>query len=332
MPPSPDRALFLCQDPSAVERVYADRRQRIATLLPTGARVLRAEELADNAPALAAVEVVFSTWGMPLLTPQQLGHLPSLRAVCYAAGSVKAFATPLLQHGIQVSSAWRANAVPVAEHTLAHILLALKQTLHWARAVRAGRGHHDLVRPPVTTGAYGATVGLIGLGAIGRRVAELCQPFALRIIAHDPASGAGDGIERVGLDELMRISDVVSLHAPWIPATEGMITGAALRLMRPWSTFINTARGALVREDELIAVLHERPDLQAVLDVTWPEPPPRASALYDLDNVLLTPHIAGSAGNELQRMADSMIDECTRLLAGTPLQHAVTLAMLPTMA
>jgi len=332
MPPIPDRALFLCQDPATVERVYADRRMRIAGLLPTAPQVLRAEELSDNAASLAGIEVVFSTWGMPLLSPEQLALLPRLRAVLYAAGSVKGFAVPLLERGIQVSSAWRANAVPVAEHTLAHILLALKQTLHWARAVRAGRGHHGLAQPPVTTGAYGATVGLIGLGAIGRRVAELCRPFALRIIAHDPAASASDGIERVGLIELMQRSDVVSLHAPWIPATEGMITGVALRQMRPWSTFINNARGALVREDELIAVMRERPDLQAVLDVTYPEPPPRASLLYDLDNVLLTPHLAGSAGNELQRMADSMIDECTRLLAGEPLQHAVTLAMLPTMA
>jgi len=332
MPPSSDRALFLCQEPAAIDRVYADRRERIAGLLPTCGRVLRAEELAEHAAALAGVEVVFSTWGMPLLSAAQLRLLPRLRAVLYAAGSVKGFAIPLLEHGVQVSSAWQANAVPVAEHTLAHILLALKQTLHWARAVRAGRGYHDLIRPPATTGAYGATVGVIGLGAIGRRVAELCRPFALRVIAHDPAAGAADGIERVALDELMRRADVVSLHAPWIPATQGMITGALLRQMRPWSTFINTARGALVREDELITVLRERPDLQAVLDVTWPEPPPRASALYDLDNVLLTPHIAGSAGNELQRMADSMVDECARLLAGEPLTHAVTLAMLPTMA
>ena len=325
------KAIFLCQHASKVEQVYADRTQRIAALLPTRPGVLGPKDLASLKDELTEVEVIFSTWGMPLLDDAALACLPRLKAVFYAAGSVKGFAEPLLERGIAVSSAWRANALPVAEYTVGHILLALKQTLQNARSVRRDRAYH---RPgsPTITGAYGGTVGLVALGAIGRRVVELLRPFDLRLIAHDPYAQAQPGIELVGLEDLFRQADVISLHAPWIPATEGMISGALLRSMRPWSTFINTSRGKLVREDELIEVLRQRPDLQAVLDVTWPEPPATDNPLYDLPNVLLTPHIAGSAGNELQRMADWMIAECERFLRGEPLQQAVSLEMLPTMA
>ena len=325
------KAIFLCQNPATVESVYADRLARVADLLPTLPQILRWEDLAGRKTELTEVEVVFSTWGMPGLNPDILAHLPRLKAVFYAAGSVKGFAGSLLERGISVSSAWQANSLPVAEATLGHILLGLKQTFQLARSVRRDRAYHG-TGSAVITGAYGSTVGLIALGAIGRRVVELLKPVDVRVIAHDPYAKPTPGIELVGLDELFRRSDVVSLHAPWIPATEGMLTGAHFRQMKPWSTFINTSRGKLVLEDELIAVLRERPDIQAVLDVTWPEPPATNSPLHDLPNVLLTPHIAGSAGNELQRMADWMIDECERFLRGEPLQHAVPLAMLPTMA
>lgn len=325
------RAIFLNQDPRQIARVFGEgRRERAESLLPTRPGVVRREDLVALAPELRAVEVAFSTWGMPTLTADDLAHLPRLRAVLYAAGSVKGFAPPLLERGIQVSSAWRANALPVAETTVAHIILALKQTLQQARAVRAARGYGG-PRPPVT-GTYGSTVGLVSLGAIGRRVIELLKPYDLRIIAHDPYAKPVEGVELVSLDEVFRRADVVSLHAPWIPATVGMITGDLLRLMKPDATFINTARGAIVREAEMCAVLAERPDLQAVIDVTWPEPAPADSPLHQLPNVLLTPHIAGSLGNEVLRMADWMIGECELLLRGEPPRHAVSPAMLETMA
>lgn len=325
------RAIFLNQDPAMVERVYGDgRRAQAEALLPVRPGVVRREDLAGLAGDLAGVEVAFSTWGMPRLEAEDLRHLPALRAVLYAAGSVKGFAQPLLERGVAVSTAWQANALPVAEATLAHILLALKQTFQQARAVRAARGYGS-PRPPCT-GTYGAVVGLVSLGAIGRRVVELLRPFDVRVIAFDPYAKATPGIELVGLDEVFARADVVSLHAPWIPATEGMIRGSHLRLMKPHATFINTARGAIVREAELAEALRDRTDLQAVLDVTWPEPPPADSPLYDLPNVLLTPHIAGSAGNEVLRMADWMIDEAGRLIRGDELRYGVTTAMLEGMA
>ena len=94
--------------------------------------------------------------------------------------------------------------------------------------------------------------------------------------------------------------------------------------MKPYSTFINTSRGAVIRENEMIEVLRQRPDLWAVLDVTYPEPPPPDSPLYTLPNVLLTPHIAGSMGEECRRQGRYMIEELERYLAGQPLSWAVT--------
>jgi phosphoglycerate dehydrogenase-like enzyme len=330
------KAIFLNQDPAAVERVYGSgRRQRVEALLPTRPGCLRREDLAGCAPDLTAVEVVWSTWGMPTLADADFACLPKLRAVFYAAGTVRGFAPPLLERGITLCSAWRANALPVAEATLAHILLALKQTWAQARAVRAARDWNAADRPPIT-GAYGATVGLIALGAVGRRVVELLRPFDLHVLAYDPfappAAAAALGVELVSLEDIFRRADVVSVHAPWLPQTEGMIGGRHLEMLKPHATFINTARGAVVREGEMIEVLCRRPDVQAILDVVYPEPPVCISALYDLPNVLLTPHIAGSMGNEVLRMTDWMIEECTRYLAGEPLRHQVTPALLATMA
>jgi len=125
---------------------------------------------------------------------------------------------------------------------------------------------------------------------------------------------------------------VVSLHTPWLPETVGMVTGAHLRSMKTDATFINTARGAIVREAEMIAALQERPDLTAVLDVTYPEPPEAGSPLYTLPNVILTPHIAGSMGRECQRMGRLMVDEFERYRAGEPLRWAISQEQAAVMA
>jgi phosphoglycerate dehydrogenase-like enzyme len=119
---------------------------------------------------------------------------------------------------------------------------------------------------------------------------------------------------------------VVSLHAPLLPQTTGLIRREHFAAMKPGSTFINTARGAIVRESEMIDVLHERPDLQAVLDVTEPEPPPPDSPLFKLPNVALTPHIAGTCEREAARLGRAMIDEFHRWRRGEPLRYQVTAA------
>jgi phosphoglycerate dehydrogenase-like enzyme len=251
-----------------------------------------------------------------------LAAAPKLRAVFYAAGSTRAFTTEAFwERGIVLSSAAAANAVPTAEYALGAILLSLRQFWRCAAAAKAGRGWGDHTRP--LPGSYQRTVGLIALGMVGRLVRERLRAFDVRVIAYDPTRPDGD-VELVSLERLFREADVVSVHAPWLPETEGLVTGELLASMKPGATLINTARGTIVRETELIEALRQRPDLTAVLDVTHPEPPSKHSPLLALPNVVLTPHIAGSHGSDIRRLGRYVVEELRRYVAGQPLQGQIT--------
>jgi phosphoglycerate dehydrogenase-like enzyme len=160
--------------------------------------------------------------------------------------------------------------------------------------------------------------------------------FELKTLAYDPfitpAEAEDLQIELTGLEALFTRSDVVSIHTPWLKETEGLITSDLLSSLKPGATFINTSRGAVVDEHGLLQVARQRPDLTFLLDVTHPEPPPSDSPIYDLPNIILTPHIAGSAGGEVARMGEWMAEEFDRYRQGLPLRHEVTRGMLATMA
>jgi len=288
----------------------------------------------NHAAALAEAELIFATWGMPKLDESFLAAAPLLRAVFYAAGSPKGFATPeAYKRGILISSAWQANAVPVAEYALSTILLGLKGFWLSQRLAREGQLRHDRFPMP---GAFRSTVGLVSLGAIGKLVAGHLAKHEVKVLAYDPfvsaSAAASFGVTLTSLEELFAKSHVVSLHAPWLPETEKLINAPLLRSMPGCAALINTSRGALIDERDLCNVLAERSDLTAVLDVTYPEPPPLDSPLRVLPNIVLTPHIAGSIGGEIARMGYWMKDELELYLAGQPLRHAVSEEMLPRMA
>jgi phosphoglycerate dehydrogenase-like enzyme len=287
-------------------------------------------------PWLAEVEVLFTGWDAPRLDGDLLARMPRLRAVFYGAGSVRPIASDALwERGIVVASAAALNAQPVVEFTLGAILLSFKRAWHHARQVRTERGYEPLRALPVPTG-WGATVGLVSLGLIGRRVAEQLRSYNVTVLAHDPllapAQFADLGAKSVALAEIFSQSDIISLHTPLLPETTGLVDAALLGRLRPGATLINTARGGLIREADLVAALQARPDVQAILDVTDPEPPARDSPLYDLPNVFLTPHIAGSIGAECRRMGRAMVDEFHRYVRGEPLRHTVTREQLARMA
>jgi len=302
------------------------------------ARILGADIDGTNwrasAGLLSQAEVVFSTWGMPVMDADFLACARNLRSVFYAAGSVKGFATPeAYERGINISSAWAANAIPVAEYTVATVLLSLKRFWHFCQSTRETKSFRK-ERP--VPGGYRTKVGLVSLGAVGKLVARKLGGFELDLLAHDPFAdpeGAQElGVSLVTLEDLFARCDVVSLHTPWLPETENLVNGRLLRSMKEGATLVNTSRGAVINEPELCEVLAERPDLTAILDVTYPEPPPPESPLYTLSNVLLTPHIAGSMGGEIARMGRWMTDEYFRFLDGLPLKHSVSRGMLAKMA
>lgn len=296
---------------------------------------LVAEDFTDPDPrlrdALARTEILVTGWGCPRLDPAVLDAAPKLRAVLHSAGSVKSLATPeLWRRGIAVSSAAVANAVPVAEYTLAMILLAGKDLFAARDRLRTERAFPGWGLVP-GIGNHGRRVGVIGASRIGRRVIELLRPFDLRVSLTDPyvdeAGAAGLGVPLVGLDELLRTSDVLTIHAPETPQTRHLIGPRELALMPDGAVLINTARGGLLDHDALMAELRTG-RLSAILDVTDPEPLPVDSPLYDLPNAFLTPHLAGSQGNEAARLGLAVAEEAARLLAGRCLAHPVDPATL----
>ncbi|PNE35882.1 hydroxyacid dehydrogenase [Streptomyces noursei] len=324
-------ALLLAMGPGIAERLFGEpQRVRLERLARTDCRLV-AHELAAPGPAVAAAlagaEVLLTCWGAPPLTAEVLTAAPRLRAVVHAAGSVKQLVTDACwDRGVAVSSAAAVNAQPVAEYTLAAILFANKRVLHAAHRYRALRAPHDWLGELDGAGNHGRTVGIVGASRIGRRVLALLRPFDLRVLLHDPyvdEEEAGRlGVEPVALAELCARSDVVSVHAPEVAATRHLIGARELALMPDGATLINTSRGSLVDEAALVAELRSG-RISAVLDVTEPELPLAGSPLYDLPNVLLTPHVAGSMGTELRRMADHALDEVERYARGLPFADPV---------
>ena len=295
---------------------------------------LTAQELAADPDALRDTDVLLTGWGAPVIDAGLLAGAPRLQAVMHGAGSVKHLVTDdFWARGLSIVSAAAANAEPVAEMTAAQIVLAARGVPASRRRYRSER---SLTAAGAASGARGSVVGLVALGEIGRRVAERLRGTGLTLLAADPFADAGAatelGVSLVSLEELFDRADVVSLHAPLLPATEGMIGVALLERMPEGATIINTARGGLIAEDDLIAVLRRRTDLTALLDVTAHEPPAPDSPLWELENVELTPHVAGSMGADRGAMGQLVAEELGRLAAGLPLQHAIERRALERMA
>lgn len=309
----------------AFQVIYGEKaRADIGRLIDIGAAALTPDQVQADPSVLAGCEVLLSGWGGPVLDEAFLKAAPDLKLFLYGAGSVRGCVTDAMwDRGIRVCTAVAANAVPVSEYTLALILLGLKRFWQQAEAYRTGTR-----RPIHVAGAYGSTVGLVSLGTIGRLVCERLKPFDVKLVAYDPflkpQQAQALGVELVGLDEVFARADVVSLHIPNLPETRGMITGAHVAAMKPDAVLINSARGAVVREEELAAALERRPDVWAVLDVTLHENREADAPLLRLPNVIRTPHIAGSQAAECQRMGRTMADELQRYLDGAPLVHEVS--------
>ncbi|MCQ2479099.1 MAG: hydroxyacid dehydrogenase [Clostridia bacterium] len=283
------------------------------------------------------VEYIFSTWGMPVLSESEIErYLPRLKAVFYAAGTVQPFARPFMKRGVRIFSAWGANAVPVAETVVSEIILANKgffQTLH--RGGEAFWQERDVGTPH--PGNFNTSVGIIGAGMIGTMVIERLKQYKLNVKVFDVFMSEERakelGVEKVNsLPQLFKECHVVSNHLANNPQTVNMIDKTCFDLMEPNGIFINTGRGQQVVESDLIQALKDCPSRCAVLDVTYPEPPENGNELYTLKNVYLTPHMAGSIGNEVQRMGEYMYSEFLALKNNRPVKYEVSEKMLETMA
>lgn len=298
--------------------------------------IINQKNLEENKEFLSDCEIAFSTWGMPRLTKEEIAeYMPSLKAVFYSAGTVQYFAKPFLESGIKVFSAFAANAVPVAEYTFAQIILAAKGYF------QAEKYYHLFpIRSRAisnsSTGNFGCKVGLVGLGAIGKMVAERLKTLDVEVYACDPfiPKETADklGVTLVDMETLFSECDIISNHLANKPELENIFNGKLFKKMKKRSTFINTGRGAQVNEWQLAFSLFVHPSRTFIADVLKNESFPYISPLFWCPNVILTPHIAGSTGNETQRMAYYMIEEMERFLADEPVKYEVTLESLEKMA
>lgn len=284
----------------------------------------------DVPPAvLAEVEVLITGWGCQHIPEAVLAAAPRLQLVLHAAGSARGLLpAAAYERGIEVATAAEANAVPVAEYTLAAIVLAGKRALPLAqlgRTAPTGWGTSFAAR---TLSNRGRTIGIVGFSKIGRRVLELLRVLETGpVLVADPLAEAEEvaraGGELLPLTDVLAGAEILSLHAPLLPATRGMIGAAELALLPDGATLINTARGAIVDHQALLTECAAG-RLDAILDVTDPEPLPAGHPLLELPNVTITPHVAGSLGSETRRLSAFVLDALAAHLQAQPLPGALT--------
>jgi len=276
---------------------------------------------------LGEVELLLTGWGAPTLGAPELDAMPNLRGVVHWGGGVAFLDSSAAERGIAVSSARAANAIPVAEFTVAMVVLAAKDAFWASRRYAQQQRRIDREAELPHAGLFGTTVGIVGASSIGTRVLQLLRGYDVDLVLYDPSVSAETarqlGAEHVDdLVELARRSTILSIHAPELPHLRGMISREVLAALPDRATVINTARGALIDQDALIAELQDG-RIRAILDVTEPDVLPAGHPLYTLPNVFLTPHLAGSMGSELRRLGSAATSEVARFVAGEPFQNPI---------
>ncbi len=331
------KAVFLC-DGNNIFNVFDENTLKvIRTRFEISDEVITYNSMEQNREILADAEYIFSSWGMPSLTIEEIKEfLPNLKAVFYGAGTVKSFAKPFFDADVRVFSSWGANAIPVAEFTVAQILLASKGVLQQLSIYRE-QGHYSAAEYSSSfPGNYNTKVGLLGFGMIGRHVATLLKNFSLDLLVYDPYVSdevmSSYVVKKSELSHIFSECQVISNHTANIAENIGMFNYELFSKMLPNATFINTGRGAQVNEEDLVNAMIACPNRTAILDVTFPEPPKPDSRLLNCPNIFITPHVAGSMCNELARMGLFMQQEAFNLLDGKKTVYEVVEKMLERMA
>ncbi|MER6523863.1 hydroxyacid dehydrogenase [Streptomyces sp. NPDC001508] len=338
-PPSPHPKALLAMAPETLRTQFGEAElARLRGLATLDAPIMVDELSSPEARArLGEVEVLITSWGCPPLDEGVLEAAPRLRAVFHAAGSVRGLVgAPVFERGILVTNAAGVNAAPVALYTVAAVLWAFKKVPFLAQDARRFRDDHSYRDRWGMLSGHDRTVVIVGFSRIGRQVvAQLRTLYDGPILVVDPYADPAEviaaGARPAELAEALPQAEILSLHAPALPETRHMIGEAELAALPPHATLINTARGTLVDTAALErACAFGR--LDAILDVTDPEPLPAHSPLYDLPNVLITPHIAGSQGTETRKMAQAALTELERHCSGLPPLSPITLQGLAVQA
>ena len=269
------------------------------------------------------INILFTGWGSPQIDRTLLIKTPNLKIVFHGGGTIRGISSEdLLNSNIKIVSMAQQNAIPVAYFTLSQILFSLKTGWQYTKG-----SHSTEFTTNDIKGFYQSTVGLISYGIIARKVRDLLPP-EIRVNVYDPyvseIESQQEKINLVSLKTLFKESDVISLHAPDIPETYQLVRKEHFALMKPNATFINTARSRIVNHSNLIEIFSKREDLFAVLDVLEDTSQDEQTTLSQMRNIAITPHIAGSLGNECSFLGHSVVQELIRFCQDEPLQHEVT--------
>lgn len=290
----------------------------LCDLLDIRVELIDVHELASHKDILAEVEFLFSWWGMsPISVADIKAYLPKVRVLFYAGGRVDHFEAPFRACGIEIVTAISVHAIPVAEFTVAQILLANKGAFLCREVLK--RESYEAAREHAYQyeGNHGSRVGVLGVGNVGRKVIEYLRPFQVEVLACDPnltpAEARRLGVELVSMEELFSHCNVVTCHLQNSVATEKLITYEYLSMMGAHTTFINNGDGSHIVNEDLVRACRENPTLTALIDKTDPQTTDPAG-MMNLPNVFRTPLIAGSMGNEVSRMGEYVYEQCRRMI------------------
>jgi len=307
--------------------IYADPvYQRLCEMIDLAFPPCDPEQLKNYRDRCSEVEVLFTGWGPPLLDALFLDSFPKLKAVFHGAGTIREMVSPAFwERGILISSCHHINAQFVADYCLGSILLGLKGVFYYQRKLKEEKVflHGDQFSFP---GIHRALIGLCSYGSTARLLRQKIKAWGFKVYVYDPYLDAGEAEEEdvrpVGLEELFKRCPLVSLHTPLLDDTCGMIGEDLICSMPPNSILINSARGKLIDMREFYRAVERRKDIQFILDVTDPEFPSAGHRLYSLDNVFVTPHIAGATAYECVALGNFVVEEFRRYLKGEALVNS----------
>jgi phosphoglycerate dehydrogenase-like enzyme len=277
-------------------------------------------------------DAVVTSWGAPRITPDVLREAKRLRFIGHAAGSVRHIVPrEAIEKGIVVTNAARVMGRGVGEMNLAYMLAALRHlTGFYENKKKCCWSENYSVR-----GLFYQAVGVVGFGNTAREMLKLLRPFNCNVIAYDPYVSCEAMAEldcrKAELNEVLSESTIITLHAPVLPQTKHMIGSRELSLIKDGAIFMNTARGWLVDHDALVEEARKG-RFQVWLDVTEPEPLPPRHPLWRLDNVMITPHIAGPTPDRRRDMGMDIAQKLRLFLKGEKLSDVIDLRRYDTMA
>lgn len=284
------------------------------------------DEYVNYRKACSDVEVLFTGWGPPLLNEAFLESFPNLKVVFHGAGTIREMVSPAFwERDILISSCHHINAQFVSDYCLGSILLGVKGVFYYQRKLKEQKEflHGDQHCFP---GMHNTIIGLCSYGSTARLLRQKIKAWGYQILVYDPYLGVeeatDEGVNLIGLAELFNRCHLVSIHTPLLDTTRGMIGEDLICSMLPNSMLINTARGKLIDMNGFYRAAEQRKDIQFILDVTDPEFPEKGHRIYSLDNVFVTPHIAGATARECVALGNFVVEELHRYLQGQALLNS----------